>query len=98
MRKVRISRFVAFEASGSEIVNERTDYGGYDRRLGSELARVGTRGGTIEVGRDGLLDLAEWCDALEIANSQSENYSGARALANLAEKCRALASELTNDE
>lgn len=87
---VKISRFVAFEASGSAISQPGSD-SGYSPDLERELARVGTDGGTVYLDRDALLDLAEWADCMIAPNAQSGNPSGARAMEGLRDRCAELA-------
>lgn len=84
--KIKISEFVGFEASGSDISNPDAK-DGYQPALARELARVGTDGGTIELDAEGFRDLAEWADAMVAPNAQSGNPSGARAMATLCERC-----------
>lgn len=92
---LRISPYIAFEASGSDISNPNPEReSGYSKLLAHELDRVGTRGGTIHIDAEALLDLAEWLDAIQIGNSDSGNTSGARSCERLAAKARALAKEL----
>lgn len=94
--KIRISKYIGFEASSSAISEPNVDVyeGGYDRALVAEMHRVGTGGGMIEVDANGLRDLAEWLDAMENSAGQGGNPSGARACRRLAEKALDLAREL----
>lgn len=91
---LKISKFIAFEASGSDISRPGSG-SGYDEALAVELARIGTNGGTIHVTRVGALDLAEWLGTMAMANGQCENYSGSRACSNLAAKARDIANGLS---
>jgi hypothetical protein len=95
-RRLRISPYVLYETSGSDISNSQADppAGGYDVSIALELERLGGKGGTIELSAPALRDLAEWCDALTISVSQGGNPAGARSLAALAEKALRLAAEL----
>jgi hypothetical protein len=93
--RIKISAYVGFIASGSDISNPEADpASGYDDGLVRELARVGTRGGTVTLTSAGLRDLAEFCDALAVAEAQGGNPSGARALDGLGSRCLALAIDL----
>lgn len=94
-KSLRISPFIAFEASGSELTQNPTPgASGYTVLLESELRRVGLRGGTLHLDADSLEDLAEFLDAIAIGNSDSGNHSGARSCATHAERARTLATEL----
>jgi hypothetical protein len=86
-RAVKITPYQAHIANGSDISNPKAD-SGYQPALTRELARVGTKGGTIHLDAEGLRDLAEFCDALSNAEGQGGNPSGARSLASLAARCR----------
>jgi hypothetical protein len=92
MAKVKISRFIAFLASGSDISRPGSD-SGYDEGLAIELDRIGTKGGVVDLTPLGLRDLAEWLDAIGMALGYDGNTSGARACAKLAEVCRDLAED-----
>lgn len=91
---IKISPFIAGEAEGSSISDPGAD-SGYDEHLGNELHRVGNRGGMVHLTRQGLLDLAEWLDAMYIANQQSDNQPGATSCSKLAEKARNAAREMS---
>jgi hypothetical protein len=98
-RPFKITKFIAFEASGSDISNPRaTD--GYARHLAAELARVGAHGGTAHLTAIDLDDFAEWLDVMASANGSagSRNYSGAASCARTAEKARAYARALREQE
>lgn len=91
----KISPFIAFEASGSDISNPDAINSGYDLNLAHELARH-PNGGTLHLTREGLLDLAEWLDCMESANggAGAGNFSGARSCATHAERARDLADSV----
>lgn len=91
--RLRISDYVAGEASGSGISDPRAN-SGYQPALVAELARICPYGGTITVDAQGLRDLAEWADCLSGAARQGGNPSGGRSLTNLATKAERLALEL----
>lgn len=93
MSKIKISPYIAFLASGSEISQPGAALrgSGYDLDLARELARVAGRGGIVDLSREGLLDLAEWLDAIGSAEGQSGNTSGATSCARLAERARTAA-------
>jgi hypothetical protein len=89
----KITRFIAVEASGSDISNPNTD-SGYSPLLAGELHRVGSGGGTVYLTAPALEDLAEWLDAITIGLSEGgglnggPNYAGTRSSTNTAEKAR----------
>lgn len=89
----KISAYIAFLADASDISKPGSG-SGYDEDLARELQRIGTKGGTLKLTYVGLLDLAEWLDAIGIGESQSENYSGARSCATHAAKARQAARQL----
>jgi hypothetical protein len=91
--KIKLSPYHGFICPGSEISNPDVD-SGYQPALVREIARVGTKGGTITADAEGLRDLAEFAEALANAESQGENHSGARSLGRLAERCLAEARRL----
>lgn len=85
--KIKITEFVAFEASGSDISNPKAD-SGYQPALVRELARAVRQDGcTVELDAEGFRDLAEWADAMVAPNAQGGNPSGARAMAVLSDRC-----------
>lgn len=91
--KIKISEYVAFIASGSDISNPDAK-DGYQPALARELHRVGPKGGTITVDAEGAADLAEWAHDLSIAVAQEPNPSGARSLYGLSERARTVAHQL----
>jgi hypothetical protein len=99
----KITRFIAGEASGSDISNPNVD-SGYSPQLVGELHRVGSGGGTVYLTALSLEDLAEWLDAMTIGNSEGggldggPNYAGARSCARTAEKARTYASRLREQD
>jgi hypothetical protein len=98
--KFKVSPYVEYVMSGSDIINLDPDTlggpgGGYDPLIAEEYHRSPKKPkGTYVLTRNALLDLAEFCQALAISESQSENYSGARSLDKHAERAFAAAREL----
>jgi hypothetical protein len=82
MIRVRVSRYIAGEASGSSISDPAVE-SGYSPLLERELARVCPGGGTIVLDREAAGDFAEWCGDLAEAVAQGGNPSGANALRKL---------------
>jgi hypothetical protein len=87
--KFKLSEFLWAEASGSDIMAEHG--GGYDKLIGAELRRLGSKGGTMHLTKNAMLDLAEFFDAMELAIGQGGNPAGARSAGNAAAKLRQLA-------
>jgi len=102
-RPLKITRFIAGEASGSEISDPTKD-SGYSPHLAEELHRVGSSGGTVRLTALDLDDLAEWLDAMAIGNSEGggmdggPNYAGARSCVKTAEKARLYARLLREQD
>lgn len=98
-KPIKITKFIALEASGVGISDPTAD-SGYNRHLVSELHRIGANGGTVYLSANGLDDLAEWLDTMEVANGSSGagNFAGARACAKLAEKARRYAGLLRGEQ
>lgn len=88
MIRVRVSRYIAGEASGSTISDPGSG-SGYSELLERALARVVPGGGTIILDREAADDFAEWCGDLAGAVVQGGNPAGGRALAKLATELRA---------
>jgi hypothetical protein len=96
-KPIKITRFIAVEASGSEISDPTKD-SGYNPSLAAELARIGTGGGTVYLAAPALDDLAEWLDAITPGHTQSGNHAGARACAKTAGKAQLYARLLREQE
>ena len=84
-KPIKITRFIAVLASGSEI-SDPTKYSGYSRHLATELARIGTGGGTARLSAHDLDDLGEWLIAMYHAERQGGSPAGVRAINLLMEK------------
>lgn len=84
-KPVKITRFIAFLASGSEISDPTKD-SGYSPHLASELARIGTGGGTVRLTAHDLDDLSEWLTAMYHAERQGGSPAGVRSINLLVEK------------
>lgn len=90
----KITRFIASEAEGSDISSPGSG-SGYSELLERELARLGTRGGTLQLDAEALRDLAEFLDTMVYAN---EDYPSRAASCRLhAERALALAQKLEEE-
>lgn len=97
MIAIKISRFVADEASGSGISDPAAN-SGYDADLVREMHRIGSAGGTINVSPTGARDLAEWLECIIPPLRDERNYSGMRSVGTLADKCLRLAARAEQEE
>lgn len=96
-KPIKITRFIAVLAEGSDISKPGTD-SGYNLHLATELARVGSTGGTVRLSAHGLDDLAEWLDAMYIGEVEGGSPAGARSVNLLREKARLYAHLLREQD
>lgn len=89
--RFKVSPYVAFIMSGSDIVSEHG--GGYDVTIGEEY-RKKPNGGTWRLSGRALRDLAEFCEALAISEADGGNQSGARSLGKHRERALEAARDL----
>jgi len=94
---VKLTAYHLAEMQGSEIsVADKPETGGYHPALAAEYARLYPKGGTATLPVQALRDLGEWAAALELANAQDGNPSGARSMAKLAEAAHAEARRVAS--
>jgi hypothetical protein len=96
-KPIKITRFIAVLASGSEISDPTKD-SGYSRHLATELARIGTGGGTARLSAHDLDDLHEWLIAMYHGERQGGSPAGVRAINLLMEKAQLYARLLREQD
>lgn len=90
---IGLSNFFLGEMEGSHILDE--DGGGYDPQIASRIrsAPHTSRGITVYLTAHALSDLAEFADAMVLANEQGGNPSGARACRQVRDTARARSAQ-----